>query len=86
MRPETLSHNPTKAHLPLHLLPASLRPLPLPLRSLPVNGQGVQLYHAWMLHYVKRLDVYNRPEPHPDNGASNQVAEDSDWESVSSKL
>jgi hypothetical protein len=23
------------------------------------------LYHAWILHYVKRLCVYVRPEPHP---------------------
>ncbi|KZT03298.1 uncharacterized protein LAESUDRAFT_704910 [Laetiporus sulphureus 93-53] len=23
------------------------------------------LYHAWILHYVKRLDVYPRPEPMP---------------------
>ncbi|TFK72364.1 hypothetical protein BDN72DRAFT_887266 [Pluteus cervinus] len=23
------------------------------------------LYHAWILHYIKRLDVFLRPEPHP---------------------
>ncbi|KAF4586360.1 hypothetical protein EYR38_010636 [Pleurotus pulmonarius] len=25
------------------------------------------LYHAWILHYVKRLDVFLRPEPFPTN-------------------
>ncbi|KAF4586372.1 hypothetical protein EYR38_010648 [Pleurotus pulmonarius] len=25
------------------------------------------LYHAWILHYVKRLDVFLRPEPFPAN-------------------
>ncbi|KAJ8508972.1 hypothetical protein ONZ45_g8795 [Pleurotus djamor] len=25
------------------------------------------LYHAWILHYVKRLDVFIRPEPYPAN-------------------
>jgi len=37
------------------------------------------LYHAWILHYRKRLAVYVRPEPHPAIGAWGPSETPPDW-------